>query len=235
MSSQGLLHDTHMSQDDLRRAVLVRYLGGLVALCLFFFVPAGSIAYWQAWLYLAVLFIPMAAVLVYLLRHDPALLERRMRVREREQQQRRIIGLSLVWYVLVYLIPSLDFRFSWSAVPVWLVLLSNLLVLLSYGFFFLVMKENSYASRVIEVSAGQSVIDTGPYAVVRHPMYLAVGLLFLVSPLALGSYWAVLPGLMIVAILVARIRNEEAVLLRDLPGYPAYMQKVRYRLLPGVW
>lgn len=200
-----------------------------------FFVPAGTWAYWEAWVYLAVLFIPMSFVLVYLLKNDPALLERRLRMREKEAEQKTLIKFSLLYFILIFLVPGFDKRFGWSDVPTALVLVGDGLVLLGYGVFFLVLRENSYASRVIEVEAGQKVISTGPYAVVRHPMYLGVSLLYTFTPLALGSYWGVIGALMIVPILVVRIRNEESVLERDLDGYKAYKEKTRYRLIPGLW
>jgi protein-S-isoprenylcysteine O-methyltransferase Ste14 len=147
-----------------------------------------------------------------------------------------MIKLSTLWFGLGYLIPGLDRRFGWSHVPAWLVVTSLILVLAGYIMIFFVFRENSYASRVVEVEKGQKVIDTGPYAVVRHPMYTAFIILTAFTPLALGSYWAVLPMWMIIPILtVLRIPNEEEVLKRALPGYAEYMQKVKYRLLPGIW
>lgn len=224
-----------IARDELLRTVLVRFGSAIVILCFMFFVPAGTLAYWHAWLYLVVLLMPMTGVLVYLLRNDPALLERRMHMRERGTAQRWVIGFSVIWLLLAYVVPGFDYRFGWSHVPVWLVLVADGLVLVGYGIFFLVIRENSYASRVVEVAAGQRVIDTGPYAVVRHPMYVGVLLMYIFSPLALGSYWAMLSSVLMVALLLVRIYHEEAVLSRELEGYPAYMQKVRYRLLPGVW
>ena len=229
MSTQSL------SQSELLRMVLVRFGGGVVVLGGIFFGTAGTFAYWEGWLFLAVLFLPMLGALVYLFRRDPALLERRMRTREQETQQRWIIGLSMIAFLFAYVLPGLDYRFGWSHVPVWLVWVAAVIVLLGYGLFFLVMRENSYASRVVEVNTGQKVIDTGPYAIVRHPMYVAALLMFLAGPLALGSYWALIPSLLTIWVFVARILNEEMVLVRDLPGYPAYMQRVRFRLVPGVW
>ena len=149
--------------------------------------------------------------------------------------QKRVINLSLLWFLLAFIIPGLDFRFGWSSVPVIVVLVAALFVLLGYIMVFLVFRENTYASRVIEVAKGQKVIDTGPYAIVRHPMYIGAIVMYVLSPLALGSWWAVLFALPIIPLLVVRILNEEKVLSQDLPGYVAYCQKVRYRLLPGIW
>jgi protein-S-isoprenylcysteine O-methyltransferase Ste14 len=200
-----------------------------------FFLPAGTWAYWEAWLYLGILLIPLFFVLIYLLKNDPGLLVRRMRLREKEEQQKLIIKLSYIPFLLAYLLPGFDKRFGWSNVPVWVVVVADILVLLGYGLIFLVFRENSYASRIIEVEQGQNVISSGPYAMVRHPMYLGSILLFVLSPLALGSYWAMIPAILAIPVIVARIWNEESVLVRDLKGYPEYMQKTRYRLIPGLW
>ena len=134
-----------------------------------------------------------------------------------------------------FLLPGFDRRLGWSSVPVAVVMLADLIVLTRYGLFVLVLKENRYASRVIEVAEKQSVITTGPYARIRHPMYLAVLSMYILSPLALGSYWAVLPALLLIFVLVARIRNEEKVLMQELEGYREYLQRVRFRLIPGIW
>lgn len=228
--------DLHLSRAQLLKTVFLRFGLGLVALAAIFFIPAGTLSYWQAWAWMGVLIIPMFGILIYLMRNDPALLERRMRTRETEKPQTLMVKLSLLWFGLAYLIPGLDRRFGWSHVPVWLVAISLLLVLAGYLYIFVVFRENSYASRVVEVSKGQKVIDTGPYAFVRHPMYLGSVILYAFSPLALGSFVAVLPMWLIIPILtILRIPNEEEVLKRELPGYAEYMQKVKYRLFPGIW
>jgi protein-S-isoprenylcysteine O-methyltransferase Ste14 len=229
------MQNVQVSHGELIKMVSVRLAVAVPALAAIIFLPAGTLAYWEGWVYLAILFIPMSFVLVYLLRNDPDLLARRMRMREREAEQSRIIKFSYVLFLVAFIIPGLDHRFSWSDIPVPLIIFAQLIVLVGYGFVFLVFRENSYASRVVEVERGQKVISTGPYSLVRHPMYLGTLLMYLFSPLALGSYWAVLPMLLIIPVIVARLRNEESVLVRDLPGYPAYMQQTRYRLIPGVW
>ncbi|HSR48678.1 MAG TPA: isoprenylcysteine carboxylmethyltransferase family protein [Anaerolineales bacterium] len=200
-----------------------------------FFIPAGTLAYWEAWLYMAVLLGPMLFVVPYMLKHSPQLLRRRMQMRERQSAQQAIIGVSSIFFLGIFVLPGLDQRFGWSSVPPLVVIAADALVLLGYGLTIRVLVENEYASRTIEVQEGQRVIATGPYAYVRHPMYLAVILMVLASPVALGSWWAALLGVIIVPILVARILNEEQVLARELPGYAEYRQKVRYRLVPGVW
>jgi protein-S-isoprenylcysteine O-methyltransferase Ste14 len=224
-----------LSQRELIKKMAVRLVTGVPAIFAIIFIPAGTLAYWEAWLYLAVILIPFAVVVVYLFRRDPELLERRMHTRERETTQSRLIWLSLFYFLLIFILPGLDHRFGWSDVPVWLVLVADLIIFTGYCIIMLVFRENRYASRVVEVAQGQQVIATGPYAVVRHPMYVGTLLMYLFSPLALGSYWAMIPAMLILPILVIRIRNEETVLARDLPGYQAYMQLTRYRLLPSIW
>ncbi len=146
-----------------------------------------------------------------------------------------MIGFSWIYFLLAFVIPGFDYRFGWSDVPVAVVLASAVMVLLGYAMIIWVFRTNRYASRVVEVAEDQPVIDTGPYAIVRHPMYVGSVVLYTFSPLVLGSWWALLPALMIIPILVARIKNEEVVLLKGLKGYAEYRQKVRYRLVPGVW
>jgi protein-S-isoprenylcysteine O-methyltransferase Ste14 len=214
----------------------MRLLLGVAALGAMLFIPAGTFRFWQAWLWLGVLIIPLLAVGTYLYFKDPSLLERRMHTRETEKPQTLMIKLSLIWFLLAFLIPGLDRRFHWSRVPTEIVWASALLVFIGYLMIVMVLRENSYASRVVEVTEGQKVIDTGPYAVVRHPMYLGSIVLYAFTPLALGSYWALLAMWLIIPIItILRIPNEEEVLKRELPGYEEYMQRVKYRLLPGVW
>jgi protein-S-isoprenylcysteine O-methyltransferase Ste14 len=217
------------------KMVYARLLIVIPVLLTMFFLPAGTFAYWEAWAYLAILFIPMFFVLTYLLKNEPELLERRMRMREKEAKQKLIIKLSFLYFLLAFLLPGFDKRFEWSNVPVVLVIAADILVLLGYGTFFLVLRENRYASRIIEVEQEQKVISSGPYAIVRHPMYLGISIMYIFSPLALGSYWAMIPSLLIIPLLVVRIRNEESVLMRELKGYQEYLQKTKYRLFPGIW
>ena len=229
------MNEPMLSRGALVRTVLVRFGGAFFVLCAMFFLPAGTLAYWEAWAWMGVLFVPMAGVLVYLVRKDPALLERRMRTREPEKEQSLLIKLSLLWFVLTFLLPGFDRRFGWSDVPFWVVIVADVLVLLSYCLFIVVVRENTYASRVVEVERGQEVISSGPYSVVRHPMYLGVLVMYVCTPLALGSSWALIPAVLIIPVIIARIRNEEKVLQRDLPGYSQYMQTTRFRVVPGVW
>jgi protein-S-isoprenylcysteine O-methyltransferase Ste14 len=217
-----------------RRAILAA-ASAVAVFCLMFFAPAGTFAYWQAWAYMGVVLIPMLFVMVYMLRNAPELLARRLQMRERERTQKGVIGFGILFLFGAFLVPGFDRRWGWSTMPWWVVVAADLLVLLGYAMIFRVFRENQYTSRTVQVEQGQSVISTGPYATLRHPMYAGVVVFYLASPIALGSWWAFLPAAVIVPILVVRILNEEQVLERDLPGYKEYKQKTRYRLLPGIW
>jgi len=206
-----------------------------IFICLFLFLPAGSFNYWEAWVYAFTLFIPMMIVLSYLSINDPALLERRLKFREKEREQRKIVRFSRLPLILCFLIPGLDHRFGWSEVSILLVVAANVMVLLGYLLVFLVFRENTYTSRIVEVEKGQRVISTGPYAFVRHPMYLGTILMYLFTSIALGSWWGLVLFVFMPIVLVARIFSEERLLLKELPGYREYCQKVRYRLIPYAW
>jgi protein-S-isoprenylcysteine O-methyltransferase Ste14 len=222
-------------QKNLRKKIAVMVPASFIGLGLIFFVPAGTLDYWEAWVFIAVLLVPFFFVLTYLLRKEPELQVRRMRLSERESAQRRIIRASSLIFFSGLLIPGLDHRFGWSDIPVVTVLTADLLVILGYALVFLVFKENPFASRVVEVEHDQRVISTGPYALVRHPMYLGTSIMWLATPIALGSFWALPVFLILPLVLVYRILNEEEVLCKELPGYREYTQTVKYRLIPGIW
>ena len=202
---------------------------------LFFFLPAGTWNYWQAWVYMGVLITPMFFAMIYLIKNNPELLERRMRLREKRSEQRLIIKVSLVFFFLAFILPGFDRRFGWSDVPMGLVIASEICILIGYLIIFRVMQINTFASRVIEVASEQKVIDTDLYSIVRHPMYVGAILLYVASPIALGSYWSVVPAIVIIPIIVARIKDEEAALDKDLTGYLEYKQRTKYRLIPFIW
>jgi protein-S-isoprenylcysteine O-methyltransferase Ste14 len=222
-------------QKCLKRRIAVLLPAVFLVLGLLLFVPAGTTDYWEAWVYCAVLLIPFLFVLAWLLKKDPELLARRLRLDEKEPAQKRIVRVAGVLFLIGLIIPGLDHRYGWSDIPVAVVLAADVLVILGYTLIFLVLRENPFASRVVDVAPGQTVIATGPYAMVRHPMYLGTSIMWLATPVALGSWWAVPFFFLIPVILVWRILNEEEVLLRDLPGYREYVLRVRYRLVPGIW
>jgi protein-S-isoprenylcysteine O-methyltransferase Ste14 len=229
------MNKSSLTKAELMKLVVSRFIPIMLILVIILVVPAGTFAFWQAWVYLAIILIPMTFVLNYLVKHDPALLERRMRMREKQEDQKLIVKLGYIPFLLGFILPGLDMRFGWSHVPLWVIILCDALVFLGYMIIFLVFRENSYTSRIVEVEQEQTVIQTGPYAIVRHPMYVGVTLMYVFAPLALGSWWAVIPGSVIIPVLVARIISEEKLLVKDLKGYKEYMQKVRYRLIPGIW
>jgi len=217
------------------KKIFLIFVAALAVLILMFFVPAGTFDYWEAWLYLVVVFVPASIILLYFLKNDPQFLERRMKYREKEARQKSIIRVALIIFIIGFLLPGLDRRYGWSDIPSEIVIAADALVFLGYMACFLVFKENSYAGRTIEVVKGQKVISTGPYAIIRHPMYFGAIVMYLATPIALGSYWALPPFVLMLPVFVYRILNEEEVLRRGLPGYKEYCKKTRYRLLPFVW
>lgn len=214
---------------------LVHLFVALFVMMIMLFVPAGTFDYVDAWLYLGIVILGAAAIGIYLLFTNPHLLDRRMALKEQERDQAWIVGLGMIFYAATFVMSGVDHRYGWSNVPFDAVVTADVLLLLSYLVFTIVMRQNRYASRVIEVVEGQRLVADGLYAVVRHPMYLAALAMFLSTPVALGSWWALIPALPMIAIIMARIRNEEEFLRRKLPGYVAYIQRTRYRLIPGVW
>lgn len=212
-----------------------RLAAGIALLAAALLLPAGTLHWWQAWAYLGTVFVPVLLAFAYLLVRDPVLLERRMRTREHMGEQARIVKLSGVCYLLVFVLAGIDHRYQLSHMPDTLVIAADALFLCGYALFIRVLRENRYASRVIEVEPGQPVISTGLYAVVRHPMYSAVLLMNLATPFALGSWPALLLVVPQVALLVARIRHEERVMAAHLQGYAAYLRQTRYRLVPRIW
>jgi protein-S-isoprenylcysteine O-methyltransferase Ste14 len=224
-----------MSHSKLLVTVLSRLIAGVIMFALLFFLPAGTWRYWQAWMYIGVLIIPMFFVLAYFMKNDPALLERRMKMREERKEQRKIIQASGIVFVLIYILPGFDIRYGWSNMPAWVSITAGVVMFLSYMLVFRTMQVNSFLSRVIEVAEDQRVIDTDVYGIVRHPMYVGMIVLYAISPIVLGSWWAVIPALVIIPVIVARILDEEKALEQDLPGYVEYKQKVKYRLIPFVW
>lgn len=199
------------------------------------FLPAGTIRYPGAWLFIALLFLPMFIMGFVLWIKAPRLLEKRLNNKEKEKTQRGVIALSGLMFLIGFVLSSLDFRFAWSSVPLWLVTVSSVFFLVGCGMYAEVMRENAYLSRTVEVQENQTVIRTGLYGIVRHPMYLATLFMFLPLPLILGSFWGLIPFALYPVVTVIRILNEEKVLTDGLEGYAEYKTKVKYRLIPFVW
>lgn len=211
---------------------------GLIVFCCLIFVPAGTLAYWQGWTFIAVFSMSTTVIGLYLALTNPVLLERRVKVgpaAETRPVQKILITLSLAAFCLMLIVSALDHRFGWSQVPTWLPIFGNALVALGLMIDLRVFRENSYGASTIEKMEGQRVITTGPYAVVRHPMYAGVLIMTFGAPLALGSRWGVVLAVATVPILVLRILDEERMLRDELEGYETYARNVRYRLLPGLW
>lgn len=211
------------------------FLLGLIIMGTLLFLPAGTLAYRGAWLFIALLFIPILVVGVVLLIKAPDLLRKRLAMKEREKEQQGVVALSGLLLVASLVIAGLDYRFGWSHISSTIVTIAAVVLLVGYGLYAEVLRENAYLSRVVEVQEGQRVIDTGLYGIVRHPMYFAVSLLYLSIPIVLGSWWALLLMPPCMFLLVLRIRNEEQVLHQGLSGYTDYTKRVRYRMIPFVW
>ena len=214
---------------------LIKLLCGLLLISLLIFLPAGTLRYFNGWLLLGVLFVPMLILGVVLLIKSPDLLAKRLDVREKQSTQKRVVSLSALLFLFGFLAAGLDFRFGWTHVPFPVVLIASAVFLCSYGLYAEVMRENAYLSRTVKVEEGQRVIDTGLYGVVRHPMYFATVLLFLAMPLILGSWISFLIFLIYPVLIALRIRDEELLLERELAGYSEYKTRVKYRLIPFVW
>jgi protein-S-isoprenylcysteine O-methyltransferase Ste14 len=226
---------TQQEMKSLIKKILKRFSLVPIVLGLLILVPAGTFNFWQVYVYIVILVIPMIFVLFYFLKNDPLFLERRTRAREKEKAQKIIqIVFSLI-FLSGFVIPGLDKRFGWSDIPINIVLITDIIVLFGYLLIFFVFRQNSYASRVVEVDKSQKVITTGLYSIVRHPMYLGVLIMYIPAPVALGSYWGLIPMATIPLAIVFRILNEEKVLSKDLAGYKEYCQKTRYRLIPLIW
>ncbi len=214
---------------------LSRFIAGLIFISAILFISAGSIQYWNAWLFIGILFIPILFVGIYLIIRDPELLDKRLTSRETENKQKKVVLFTAMTFLSGFILAGLDYRFHWSTVPLFLVVFSAIMVLIGYILFFMVIRQNRYASRVVEVQKKQKVIDTGFYGVVRHPMYSAAILMFLFTPLLLGSFIALIPFLIFPFQMNTRMKNEEEVLEKGLDGYVEYKKRVKYRVIPFIW
>lgn len=214
---------------------IIKFISGVVMVALMIFLPAGNLNYWNGWLFMGILFIPMFTAGIILMLKNPQLLKIRLNTKENESEQKTVILLSGIMFLAGFVLCGFNYRFSWIVLPKWVIIGATILFLISYILYAEVLRENTYLSRTIEVQDGQKVIDTGLYGIVRHPMYLVTILLFLAMPLVLGSVISFLIFLVYPMILAKRIKNEEKVLEEQLAGYKEYKQKVKYKLIPFVW
>ena len=224
---------------DLKKGLLTQSLGkfflGVVILGLLLFLPAGSFRYWQGWLLMGILFVPMFLAGLVMLARNPELLRKRLNAKEKEAEQKTVVAVSGLLFLAAFVVAGLNWRFGWWVLPDWAVWVAAGLFLVCYLLYAEVLRENTYLSRTIEVQENQKVIDTGLYGVVRHPMYMATTVLFLVMPLVLASPISFFIMLGYIPLIAKRIRNEEKVLEAGLEGYSEYKKKVKYRILPYIW
>jgi protein-S-isoprenylcysteine O-methyltransferase Ste14 len=210
----------------------------LVVMAVSLFLPSWTFSYWQAWIFLAVFFISVLAITLYLMERDPKLLERRVNggpSAEKEKSQQVIQSIAGIAFIAIFVLSAIDHRFAWSAVPPYMVMSGDVLVALGLLVVFFVFRENTFTSATIEIAADQKVISTGPYSLVRHPMYSGAFVMLLGVPIAIGSWWGLLAVVPIILVIVARLFDEEKFLAKSLAGYPEYLNRVKYRLIPFVW
>ena len=214
---------------------IIKFAAGLILVGLLLFLPAGTFAFWQAWLLIGILFVPMLIAGFMMMFRNPKLLRKRLNAKEEQKEQKAVVALSGIMFLAAFVVAGLNFRFGWLSLPKWVVWTASALFLLAYLMWGEVLRENAWLSRTVEVQEGQRVVDSGLYGVVRHPMYAASVLLFLAMPLVLNSIFSFLVMLSYLPLIVRRIKNEEKLLIRELPGYEEYTERVKYRLIPFVW
>jgi protein-S-isoprenylcysteine O-methyltransferase Ste14 len=214
---------------------LIKFTCGLLLVGLLIFLPAGTLQYTYGWLLIGLLFVPMLIAGFVMFFKTPDFLAKRLDVKEKQATQKGVVAFSGLMFVVGFVVAGLDFRFGWSQMPLPVTITASVLFLASYALYAEVMRENAYLSRTIKVEEGQKVVDTGLYGIVRHPMYLATIVLFLMMPLVLGSWYALIVFAFYPAIIIVRLKDEEDLLTRELPGYVEYKRKVKYRIIPFVW
>ena len=216
-------------------SAMLKFVVGVVLLGTLIFLPAGSFSYTGGWFFAGVLFVPVFVMGILLFAKAPNLLKERLNGKEKEADQKGVVAASGLMFLAGFIVAGLDFRFGWSRMPIGVQITAVLLFLAGYGLYAEVLRENAYLSRTIKVQEGQKVVDSGLYGIVRHPMYMATLLLFMMVPFILGSWWAALPFAAYPVVIARRIKGEEALLCKELEGYTAYTQKVKYKLLPFIW
>lgn len=214
---------------------LTKFVLGLLMIGLLLFLPAGTFDFWQAGLFIGILFVPMFISGIVLMIRQPELLRKRLDAKEQQQEQKWVVALSGLMFIAVFVVAGLNRRFGWFLLPDWAVYIAIAIFLVAYAMYAEVMRENVWLSRTVEVQENQQVVSTGLYGIVRHPMYAATLLLFLSMPLVLASPWSFFIMLLYIPIIALRIRNEEQVLERELKGYTEYKQRVRYKVIPFIW
>ena len=214
---------------------IIKFALGIVMISTLLFLPAGTFEFWNAWLFMGLLFLPMFFVGLVLWIKDKELLRKRLNGKEKERAQKAVLFMTLIIFLAGFIIAGLDFRYNWYRLPVWAVAIGSIILLVSYAVYIEVMRENAYLSRTVEIQKNQKVIDTGLYGVVRHPMYMATTFLYLSFPIVLGSLIAFIIFLPFPFVLAKRIKNEEEVLEMGLAGYKEYKEKVKYKMIPFVW
>lgn len=214
---------------------LTKFLCGLLLVGLLIFPPAGTLQFTYGWLFTGLLFVPMLIAGFVMYFKSPDFLARRLDAREKQATQKGVVALSGLMFIAGFVVAGLDYRFGWSKMPLPVTVAASVLFLLAYILYAEVMRENTYLSRTVKVEEGQTVVDTGLYSIVRHPMYMATILLFLMIPVVLGSWYALIVFAFYPAIIIVRLKDEENLLTRELPGYEEYKQKVKYRMIPFIW
>lgn len=214
---------------------IVKFVIGIILVTFLVFLPAGTINYWNGWLFMGLLFIPIFVAGIIMMIKSPELLKKRLNFKEQESEQKEVIGLSGLMFVFGFVMAGLDYRYNWTNIPNVIVIISSIIFIISYIFYAEVLRENAFLARTIEVQENQRIIDTGLYGIVRHPMYTATIFLFLSIPLILGSFISFIIFLFYPFIIVKRLKNEEQVLEKNLKGYKEYKNKVKYRMIPFIW
>ena len=214
---------------------IVKFTCGLLLVGLLIFLPAGTLGYTYGWLLIGLLFGPMLIAGFVMLAKSPDFLKKRLDAKEKQGTQKGVVAFSGLMFIAGFVVAGLDYRFGWSDMPTWVTITASVLFLIAYALYAEVMRENAYLSRTIKVEEGQTVVDTGLYGIVRHPMYAVTILLFMVMPIVLGSWYALIAFAFYPVIIIVRLKDEEDLLTRELPGYAAYKQKVKYRIIPFIW